>query len=388
MKKLISLFLAVVFVFSLGCPFETVYAEEVSLEDTPIDVVYCYADLWDQNLRRGELDNSIKKDYDNQELKYSLRSVLKNIPWVRKIFIIMPNEKVRFLKEPEEISDKIVYVKNEDLLGFDTNSPHAKQITMWNLKKFGCSNHVIYLDDDFFIGKPLKKEDFFYVENNKVVPYVVATAKPTLKKLRNVEKSLANIKDKNNGGHPESNSGWYNQILRTYLFLMKNALNEDCINLVEFSHFAYSLNLDELEEVYDIIKNSEFADSTLYTKRRSNDSLMPVTVYQNYVLNKYSRKVRYPRSRCIIGWLDIDKANFDVELFVINSGARSHVAYRDSDYRKVRNTMKKLFPDATPYEIPDCKLDIFDFEEGDGVVRNSMLDNIRRQNRRRTGALR
>lgn len=229
------------FVFSLACPIGAVtYAEgtHVSLEDTPIDVVYCYADLWDHTLRRGELDNSIIKDYDNKELRYSLRSVLKNIPWVRKIFIIMPNDKVRFLKEPEEIGDRIVYVKNEDLLGFDTNSPHVKQFTMWKLKeKFGCSNHIIYMDDDCFIGKPLKKSDFFYVDNNKVVPYVFGNPKTATTNLRKVapyldehkkmfswslkdcERRQREIKDIERGGHPEANNGGAYQNLSTYIFL-------------------------------------------------------------------------------------------------------------------------------------------------------------------------
>ena len=114
MKKYFSFIF--IFIFSIMCFNIYTHAETVTLENTPIDIVYCYADLWDQNLHRGELDESIKKDYDNQELKYSLRSVLKNIPWIRKIFIIMPNDKVRFLKEPKEISDKIVYIKNISMI--------------------------------------------------------------------------------------------------------------------------------------------------------------------------------------------------------------------------------------------------------------------------------
>ena len=37
---------------------------------------------------------------------YTLCSVLQNLPWVRHIFIIMPNERVRFLKPQEEIAEK------------------------------------------------------------------------------------------------------------------------------------------------------------------------------------------------------------------------------------------------------------------------------------------
>ena len=68
------------------------------LRNEPIDVLIKYIDLYDPNLNRTGI-HQIDKDYDNEELRYSLRSILKNIPWVRKIFILMPNEKVRYLKD-------------------------------------------------------------------------------------------------------------------------------------------------------------------------------------------------------------------------------------------------------------------------------------------------
>ena len=134
------------------------------LDDEPIDVVIKYIDLTDGNLKRDGIPQ-IKKDYDNEELRYSLRSILKNMPWIRKIFIVMPNEKVRFLKDEDLISDKIVYVKDKDLVGFDSASCTVYELNLWRLEKFGCSKNFIYMNDDYFVGKPLKKSDFFYEEN-------------------------------------------------------------------------------------------------------------------------------------------------------------------------------------------------------------------------------
>lgn len=78
----------------------SIFSQDVNLD---CDVENEPIDLADENLHREGIPVR-KKDYDNEELRYSLRSVLKNIPWIRKIFIIMPNEKVRFLKEK---TDKI-----------------------------------------------------------------------------------------------------------------------------------------------------------------------------------------------------------------------------------------------------------------------------------------
>ena len=76
------------------------------IEKEPIDVLIKYIDLSDPFLKRDGI-KQIKKDKENGELKYSLRSIFKFIPWVRKIFILMPNEKVSFLKPIEEIKEKI-----------------------------------------------------------------------------------------------------------------------------------------------------------------------------------------------------------------------------------------------------------------------------------------
>ena len=68
------------------------------LEKEPIDIIIKYIDLKDPNLHREGI-HQIEKDIDNEELRYSIRSILKNIPWIRKIFIVMPNEKVRYFKK-------------------------------------------------------------------------------------------------------------------------------------------------------------------------------------------------------------------------------------------------------------------------------------------------
>ena len=119
--------------------------------------------------------HQIDKDYDNEELRYSIRSILSNIPWIRKIFILMPNEKVRYLKDYNSIKEKIIYVKDKDLLGYDSSNPHAFQYRYWKMKNFNISENIVVMDDDYFIGKKLKKSDFFYVDNGKAYPFIVTS---------------------------------------------------------------------------------------------------------------------------------------------------------------------------------------------------------------------
>ena len=162
--------------FSLIKVYEEVNHSEEDLkliEKEPIDVVIKYIDLSDPDLTRGGIPK-IKKDEDNQELKYNVRSIIKNIPWVRKIFIILPNKKVRYFKDYELINEKIVYVYDKDLIGFDSANIYSFLYNYWKMKNYNASDNFILMDDDYFIGKPLNKSDFFYVENGTVVPAIVA----------------------------------------------------------------------------------------------------------------------------------------------------------------------------------------------------------------------
>ncbi len=67
--------------------------DESLLDMEPIDVVIKYLDLSDKELIRVGLPQ-INKDYENGEIKYSILSILKYIPWINKIYIIMQMKKL------------------------------------------------------------------------------------------------------------------------------------------------------------------------------------------------------------------------------------------------------------------------------------------------------
>lgn len=71
----------------------------------------------------------------------------------------MPNEKVKFLKN--EMNEKIIYIKDKDILGFDSANNPSFSFNLFKMEKFGISNNFIYMDDDYFIGQKLKKVIFF-----------------------------------------------------------------------------------------------------------------------------------------------------------------------------------------------------------------------------------
>ena len=147
--------------------------EHISIIDNePIDVLIKYIDLRDPSLNRVGIQK-IKKDEEHEELRYCVRGILEYIPWIRKIFILMPNKRVKYFKPIEEISDKFVYVLDKDLLGFESEDCYTYHFHLWKMKKFNLSENFILMDDDYFIGKPINKSQFFIMMKNKKKFYQV-----------------------------------------------------------------------------------------------------------------------------------------------------------------------------------------------------------------------
>ena len=314
------------------------------IEKEPIDVLIKYIDLSDPNLKREGI-KQIKKDESNDELRYSIRSILKNIPWVRKIFILMPNERVRFLKPPQLINDKIVYVKDKDLIGFDSSNSHSFQFRLWMMKKFGMSDNFIIMDDDCFIGKPMNKSDFFYVQNGTVVPAIIATdyqvhtKKTFLKEYNTVKKNLANSRE-------QSSNFFMYSVYRTYLFFIEQ-FNSPII-VPYFTHNAIPANVKDLKEIYDLVYNSEFRNATLDSLYRHIDTLQFQTSVMVYTFNGYSRKVNLVKYS-YIDLANTFNGNFNAQLFCINTG--NNKDYQNISFLESKIVMNKLFPIPTQYEI-------------------------------------
>jgi len=295
--------------------------------------------------------HQIKKDEDNEELRYSIRSILKNIPWIRKIFIVMPNEKVRYFKDYELINEKIIYVKDKDLLGYDSANSHAFQYRFWKMKQFGLSDNFIYMDDDCFIGKPLNKSHFFYVENNKVVPaiintrYEIYTETQVLKEYEKRKKTVVQNK------REQTSSKFMYSVYKTYLFLIKYFKSE--IIVPYFTHNAIPANVHDIKEIYDLVYNSEHRNATLDSKYRHIETLQFQTTLNVYIFNKYKRK----SNMINYNYIDNEESifgNYNYPLFCINTG--NNKDYSSISFSKTKIVMEKLFPIPTKYEIFNSKI--------------------------------
>ncbi|KAH0790747.1 sugar phosphotransferase [Histomonas meleagridis] len=96
---------------------------------------------------------------DYGEMRYSLRSIEKFTPWVRKIFIVTANQTIPYVNSS---NPKIVYVDHSTIFpptALPSFNSNAIEFSLSNIP--GLSNQFLYLNDDTFFSRPLNKADFF-----------------------------------------------------------------------------------------------------------------------------------------------------------------------------------------------------------------------------------
>ena len=340
--------------------------EDIKLiENEPIDVLIKYIDLRDKTLNRTGI-HQIKKDLDNEELRYSIRSILKNIPWIRKIYILMPNKKVRYFKELKEIQEKIVYVKDKNLIGFDSSSSLVFQFRYWKMKDFNISDNFICMDDDYFIGKPLKKTDFFYVKDKKVVPLIITSRFLTFTKEQ-VEKNIYYYKKiiKKSKKEQTFSAFQYSKQL-TYSFIMK-VLSKKKIIVPKFTHNAIPTNVNEIKQIYDLINKSEYKNTTLYANYRHIDSLQFQTLIFGYTFIKFKKKIKN-MSYKLIRFGNSLLSDYNYDLFCVNTNSHKNTILSNKIFKIV---MENLFPKQSPYEIVDYSLSSLAFD----IIKQIVIKN-------------
>ena len=333
--------------FNIIKEYEEVYEnklDEEMIEKEPIDILIKYINLRDPTLKRNGI-HQIKKDFDNEELRYSIRSILKNIPWIRKIYILMPNDKVTFLKDYDTIKNKIIYIKDKDILGYDSANSLSFQFNYWKMKKFGISDNIIAMDDDCFIGHPLKKSHFFYYRNGKVTPSVI-TSKFLRLNQSFVEKQMKKYRKMMMKNNVEQSSAEFRYSLyTTYSFILKMFSKQLLFPI--HTHNAIPVNLIELKEIYDIIFKSEFKFSTLESLYRKIDSLQFQVFFLSYSFIKFLKKVRNISNNLIQNKNAIF-ADYNYSLFCINTGS---IKYKSLEFLKSTIVMEYLFPFPSKFEI-------------------------------------
>jgi hypothetical protein len=140
----------------------------------PIDVVYTWVDGADRQWRarrdaawaaanpgeHSELAANPSRYANRDELRYSLRSLATHAPWVRRIHVVTDRQIPPWLVIDHP---RLRVVDHSEIFagtgGVPTFNSHAIEARLHHIE--GLGEHYLYLNDDMFLGRTCRPEDFF-----------------------------------------------------------------------------------------------------------------------------------------------------------------------------------------------------------------------------------
>jgi len=120
------------------------------------------------NLKALTVDSATHNRFaDHDELRYSLRSVYLNAPFVNHIYIVTMNQIPGWFKP----HPKVTFVNHADIFPNSADLPtfnsHAIESNLHRIP--GLSEYFLYFNDDVFLGNLVIPEDFFTLAGKPLV---------------------------------------------------------------------------------------------------------------------------------------------------------------------------------------------------------------------------
>lgn len=312
----------------------------------PIDLVYTWVDGNDEEWaakksywqQKTGADNPYAvhqaRSRDREELKHSLRSVEKYMPWVNKIYIVTDNQVPEWLNTNHP---KIKIVDHKEILPLNAlpvfNSM-AIETGIANIK--GLSEHFIYANDDMFVGKPLPQE-FFFTPDGTPIFYKDEKFGMFLKALYEKEKKEGTM--------------WAHLIDNIKKTNEKYGINMELFDFADNHTFSSYLKSEYLQAMSFF---AEEINKTAYSKFRSEDDLDRTIVFDYswafgnvmVVDSKNVKQYGCKKSGILVMTHVEDLEKYDPCTFCLND---THNMPEDKlDLHT--NIMRKMFPEKSSFE--------------------------------------
>lgn len=158
--------------------------DKYAIHHPSIDIVYTWVNNKDMDWQKNWASNFPGINYEadrftnNDELRYSLRSLYKYAPWVNKVYIVSNCKPPEWLSTEHPLITWVDHVEIfPDAQSLPTFNSHAIESCLHRIK--GLSEHFIYLNDDFFLTTPCRPGNFFdSYDRPKIFFELSATACP------------------------------------------------------------------------------------------------------------------------------------------------------------------------------------------------------------------
>lgn len=145
--------------------------ESLINNDLLIDVVFTWVNNHDpvwlkkyNHYKQLERNKALYSIYDparysnHNELYYAVKSVVKHLPWVNRIFIVTDNQYPEWIDE----FDKIEIIDHKEIINEKYLPTFNSHVIEANIHKIeGLQENFIYFNDDVFVARDLSKSHFF-----------------------------------------------------------------------------------------------------------------------------------------------------------------------------------------------------------------------------------
>ncbi len=149
---------------------------KVNENNMVIDAVITWVDGNDENHLKKMQPYLAKNDKDLNdknfatrflhvnEIEYCVKSIIKNAPYIRTIFIVTDNQIPAFYKGNEKDYPKVKIIDHKEIFkGFEAYLPTFNSVSIETMlyKIPDLSEHFVYFNDDLFLIKKTNSTDFF-----------------------------------------------------------------------------------------------------------------------------------------------------------------------------------------------------------------------------------
>ena len=310
--------------------------------DMPVDLVYLWVDgsdpKWQEkrNKRLGKVEEvseiNCKGRYaNNDELMFSLRSVEKYAPWIRKIFIVTDDQVPEWL---DTSNPKVRIVDHKEIMPAESlpcfNSTAIEHF-LHNIPDL--SEHFIFANDDMMLNKPVSKSDFFNADGDPVMRLV---RRPCMRFWSWFQINILRKK-----------MGLYKTIIRNSAILVNKRFGKYYESKPHHNMDSYRKSY--MKHVEDIFKE-EFS-TTFSNPLRSDDEYQRIIYY--YTGMAEGKGVRIYTDKDISFQLSITKdyhykqlMEHDPVFFCMNDSPKATDAHREA----AKKYLAGRFPDKSHFE--------------------------------------
>ena len=322
-----------------------------------IDIVYLWCDGRDPEFKKrknfyktqtDKLDDGAATEerfFDNEELKYSLRSLEKYAPWINHVFIITDRQVPKFLNLK---CSKVSIVDHSEIMPKEIIPCFNSTVLEYFLPYIpNLQEKFLYANDDMLFGGEVQPEDFF-IDDIPIIRLKKNKHYDTLSKARSYLKRFGPL-----GG----------RILNTneLLFSIYKKNPDFTFYLPSHTIDAYRKTdflkcIEKYKNEINKILNHRFRASTDLPRIFNLDPIFSGRgILKDVTAPKPWRRFLHPLINC--NWecyIDSDQSpklekeilKYKPKLFCINSGANTSLERK----KQIKNFMEKLFPEKSIFE--------------------------------------